>query len=183
MENSKGEIKVIKFRSFLREVPKCVRKIIGDNFFLYPVRGDGSCGLRTVLTLVLYLARNINQSWIRIKMVVSKEQVHRYNLRQMGKSFNMKSVVNVWIKEYFECSHADSFKKQVQEMWCELWDKTKVWRASEKRSCQWNSWPAVTIQLWDCPFQGENRVELKKHSQRTKHCASNCIEKCFTCKN
>ena len=32
----------------------------------------------------------------------------------------------------------------------------------------------------DCPFQGENRIELKKHIQRTEHCPSECIEKCYT---
>ena len=34
----------------------------------------------------------------------------------------------------------------------------------------------------DCPFQGENGLELKKHIMRTKHCPSVSIEKCYTCK-
>ena len=34
----------------------------------------------------------------------------------------------------------------------------------------------------DCAFQGENRVELKKHLQRTKHCPSDLREVCYTCK-
>ena len=34
----------------------------------------------------------------------------------------------------------------------------------------------------DCPFQGENGVELKKHVQRTSHNPSECTEECYTCK-
>ena len=35
----------------------------------------------------------------------------------------------------------------------------------------------------DCPFQGENGLELKKHVLRTQHNPSECIETCYTCKN
>ena len=34
----------------------------------------------------------------------------------------------------------------------------------------------------DCPFQGENGLELKRHIQRTKHRPSEHIEECYTCK-
>ena len=34
----------------------------------------------------------------------------------------------------------------------------------------------------DCPFQGENGLELKKHIVRTKHSPSEYCEKCYTCK-
>ena len=33
----------------------------------------------------------------------------------------------------------------------------------------------------DCPFQGENGLELKKHIQRTQHSPSEYIEQCYTC--
>ena len=34
----------------------------------------------------------------------------------------------------------------------------------------------------DCPFQGNNGLELKKHVQRTKHNPSEYLEKCYSCK-
>ena len=34
----------------------------------------------------------------------------------------------------------------------------------------------------DCPFQGENSLELKKHVQRSRHTPSQTTEKCYTCK-
>ena len=34
----------------------------------------------------------------------------------------------------------------------------------------------------DCPFQGENGLELKRHVMRTKHTPSEYKEQCYTCK-
>ena len=34
----------------------------------------------------------------------------------------------------------------------------------------------------DCPFQGENGLELKRHIQRTKHTPCDHPEHCYTCK-
>jgi hypothetical protein len=34
----------------------------------------------------------------------------------------------------------------------------------------------------DCPFQGENGLELKRHISRTQHTPSDYVEECYTCK-
>ena len=58
-------------KSFLRELPPGVKKILGEGYFLFPVDGDGACGPRTFAswifqdpTLGPYLARNINQHFV-----------------------------------------------------------------------------------------------------------------------
>ena len=33
----------------------------------------------------------------------------------------------------------------------------------------------------DCPFQGNNRTELRRHIQRSKICTSGSVETCYTC--
>ena len=51
-------------KPYLRELPKIVKDLIGDGYLLCPIKGDGSCGLRTPAawifqdqTLGPYLAR------------------------------------------------------------------------------------------------------------------------------
>ena len=63
----KGSIKD-QLKPYLRELPRIVKDLIGDRHFLYPIKGDGACGLRTGAawifqdqTLGPYLAREINR--------------------------------------------------------------------------------------------------------------------------
>ena len=64
----KNGIKGNLLKPYLRELPTIIKDLIGDGYFLYPIKGDGSCGLRTPAawifqdqTLGPYLAREINR--------------------------------------------------------------------------------------------------------------------------
>ena len=66
----KGSIKD-QLKPYLRELPRIVKDLIGDRHFLYPIKGDGACGLRTGAawifqdqTLGPYLAREINRIFV-----------------------------------------------------------------------------------------------------------------------
>ena len=71
----------------------------------------------------------------------------------------------------FQCDECDKeFSRKLQlEKHIRMYHKTE-----EVKTKQFN--------CEDCPFQGENGLELKKHVQRTKHCPSDYIEECHTCK-
>ena len=45
---SRKNLKRINTKPYLRELPEAVRNTIGGNYSVYPVVGDGSCGLRTI---------------------------------------------------------------------------------------------------------------------------------------
>ena len=40
-KNTRDQVK-----SYLREIPQCCKKILGEGYYLYPVKGDGACGPR-----------------------------------------------------------------------------------------------------------------------------------------
>ena len=59
-------------KPFLKKVPQQVENLIGEDFLIYPVDGDGACGLRSVAawlyqdpTLGPYLGRNINTNFVK----------------------------------------------------------------------------------------------------------------------
>ena len=58
-------------KPYLKEIPQTIKKIIGEDFYLYPVVGDGACGLRAVAGWLFqdpsqgpYLGRNINEHYV-----------------------------------------------------------------------------------------------------------------------
>jgi hypothetical protein len=68
----KSGIKDNLLKPYLRELPNIIKDLIGDGYFLYPIKGDGSCGLRTPAawifqdqTLGPYLAREINRIFVK----------------------------------------------------------------------------------------------------------------------
>ena len=79
----------------------------------------------------------------------AQKNLEKIKCEKCDKSFQVKSLLNVHMKNCHEIENED----QLKQFNCD-----------------------------DCPFQGENRIELKKHIQRTKHCPSECIETCYTCK-
>ena len=44
----KAKSEQIQHKSFLKDLPIAAKKFLGDGYFLYPVKGDGSCGLRAI---------------------------------------------------------------------------------------------------------------------------------------
>ena len=77
MKNSKKNMKrrsvfSVKVKPFIKELPDVCRKIPGEGFCLYPVKGDGSCGPRCAAAWIFhdqslgpYLARNINMDFVQ----------------------------------------------------------------------------------------------------------------------
>ena len=60
-----------QLKTYLAELPSTVKDLIGDGHVLYPVKGDGACGLRTGAawifqdqTLGPYLAREVNRIFV-----------------------------------------------------------------------------------------------------------------------
>ena len=69
---SRKNQKRINIKPYLRELPEAVKNIIGGNYYVYPVVGDGSCGLRTIAawifqdqTLGPFLGREINRMFVK----------------------------------------------------------------------------------------------------------------------
>ena len=61
-----------EMKPFLREIPQSLKNLIGENYFIYPVAGDGACGLRAVAAAIFqdpsegpYLGRNINAHFVK----------------------------------------------------------------------------------------------------------------------
>ena len=57
-------------KAYLKDVPM-IRNIIGDGFYVYPIKGDGACGLRAVAAWLFsdqsegpYLGRNVNNKFV-----------------------------------------------------------------------------------------------------------------------
>ena len=62
----------ISIKAHIRELPSVCKKILGEEFVVYPVQGDGACGPRSAAAWLFhdqslgpYLARNINQDFIQ----------------------------------------------------------------------------------------------------------------------
>ena len=62
----------VQIKSFLREIPQSVKNLIGEDYYLYPVVGDGACGLRAIAGWIFqdptegpYLGRNVNAHFVR----------------------------------------------------------------------------------------------------------------------
>ena len=58
-------------KPYLRELPKNIKSVFGDDFSLYPVDGDGACGLRAAAGWIFqdpslgpYLGRNLNTHFV-----------------------------------------------------------------------------------------------------------------------
>ena len=59
-------------KPFLKKVPSAVENLIGEGFVIYPVEGDGACGLRSVAAWIYqdpslgpYLGRNVNTHFVK----------------------------------------------------------------------------------------------------------------------
>ena len=72
-KNKKRNIKrKLNNKSYIRELPDVCKKILGGEFFVYPVKGDGACGPRSAAAWMFhdqslgpYLSRNINLDFIQ----------------------------------------------------------------------------------------------------------------------
>ena len=59
-------------KPYLKELPNHIKNIIGDDYFLYPVAGDGACALRSIAGWIFqdpslgpYLGRNVNEHFVK----------------------------------------------------------------------------------------------------------------------
>ena len=59
-------------KPFLRQLPRIVKDLIGEGYFVYLIEGDGSCGLRKGAAWIFqdqslgpYLAREINRIFVK----------------------------------------------------------------------------------------------------------------------
>ena len=72
-KNKKRNIKrKLNNKSYIRELPDVCKKILGGEFVVYPVKGDGACGPRSAAAWMFhdqslgpYLSRNINLDFIQ----------------------------------------------------------------------------------------------------------------------
>ena len=62
----------ITLKPYLKELPNAIKNIIGDDYFLYPVAGDGACALRSIAGWIFqdpslgpYLGRNVNEHFVK----------------------------------------------------------------------------------------------------------------------
>lgn len=73
---SKVKNKLLKKKTvihpYLRELPIGVKNLLGDNYLLYPVAGDGACALRSIAGWIFqdpslgpYLGRNVNEHFVK----------------------------------------------------------------------------------------------------------------------
>ena len=90
---------------------------------------------------------------LQAHMKIHVETGHQYECEECGNEFATEKQ----LEDHMKCYH----KK------CE--EPTQTEEASRQYNCE------------DCPFQGENGLELKKHIVRTKHSPSEYLEKCYTC--
>ena len=62
----------LQTKPYLKELPDVVKNVIGDDFYLYPVAGDGACALRSIAGWIFqdpslgpYLGRNVNEHFVK----------------------------------------------------------------------------------------------------------------------
>ena len=78
----------------------------------------------------------------------------------------------IHVKPTHKCETCD--KAFISKSEFDVHQKTKHIVDMKKKSKQYN--------CEDCPFQGENGLELKRHISRTQHTPSDYVEECYTCK-
>ena len=44
----KKKLVKVQLKPYLKELPTAITNLIGDGYYLYPVKGDGACGVRTM---------------------------------------------------------------------------------------------------------------------------------------
>ena len=96
----------------------------------------------------------------------------KYICSKCSKVFESESLLNSHMKihkrQEFSCAKCD--EKFVEERRLETHIKSQhVDNKNRQYNCE------------DCPFQGGNKIELKKHMKSTKHTPSEYVETCYSC--
>ena len=71
-KEKKEKEEYLQTKPYLKELPDVVKNVIGDDFYLYPVAGDGACALRSIAGWIFqdpslgpYLGRNVNEHFVK----------------------------------------------------------------------------------------------------------------------
>ena len=71
-KDKKERAEKMSINPYLKELPEAIKNIIGDNYLLYPVAGDGACALRAIAGWIFqdpslgpYLGRNVNEHFVK----------------------------------------------------------------------------------------------------------------------